>query len=91
MQADKWMRRCVGRVGDDARFQNFRHTDTDGKVSTVSAEIPSGKISPLTVMYPVLKERTNERQKNAPGRSPSDLHLKRHSVFMGALRRCVSK
>ena len=48
MQADKWMRRCVGRVSDDARFQTFRHTDTDGKAS------------PLTVIPPILIERTTK-------------------------------
>ena len=40
MQADRGMRRCVGRVGDDARFQNFRHTDTDGKASTFDSHTP---------------------------------------------------
>ena len=49
MQADKWMRRCVGRVSDDAGFQTFRHTDTDGKAS------------PLTVIPPILIERTTKR------------------------------
>ena len=51
MQADKWMRRCVGRVSDDARFQTFRHTDTDGKAS------------PLTVIPPILIERTTKHAK----------------------------